>query len=728
MPPDPTDAAPKAAPADPAAAPGGRSLSDQHKNSVKAWIKKLRLALQDDLQAQVTRLGFRRDGKHTPGEKLSLPPADLAIRQRLAALIEHDTASEGNHPKRGFDAVVRELTYTLVNRLVGIKVMEARGLLYLPTPGQPGAEAEPTEVLTLQPDQERSRFLRDFVAAGGSRYKYDDDAEEALLRDGLTAAFDALYDDLGPLFRPDHDYACIWPSHAALANAIRIINTGLVPDAYRAPDFLGWVYQFFNVDEKDRVRGENKGTPRSPYELSVINQFYTPSWVVKVLTDNTLGRLWIQMHPDSALGASGPVPLPHDRSADYPVLANYLIPRTGEKIRFRLVDENGDSHSFKRVRDIRLLDPACGTMHFGQYAFGLFLRMYQEEIEHAGQPGWPAEPSVADPADIPAAILEHNLFGIDIDPRAIQIATLSLLFTAKEAAQKLGRRPDAMRVKPRNLVVAHAVKVDEAELRALVEEVVSFISEDSLRETLCNDLSDGLLKILCYMGELGGLVKVEENVTKILEKWVDERLKADGYKRPTNVAETNNQMNLGGLLAHDASEQTKRALAALDNIESEAHRIRQELLSGLECVASEAANTPRQRLFAEDTARGLRLLELLGQYYDVILMNPPYGSFTKLENAAEDKKFKAELKAMYPCGYQDIYAAFVERATQIIEPEGYIGALVSSTFKTHVSHSKFRTEILLKRNPLVAMLDLGFGILDGATVEAAALVLRGGAL
>jgi len=89
----------------PAVAQGGRSLSDQHKDAVKAWIKKLRLALQDDLQAQVTRLGFRRDGKHTPEEKLSLPAADLAIRQRLAALIEHDTKSEAD-PKRGFDAVV----------------------------------------------------------------------------------------------------------------------------------------------------------------------------------------------------------------------------------------------------------------------------------------------------------------------------------------------------------------------------------------------------------------------------------------------------------------------------------------------------------------------------------------------------------------------------------------------------------------------------------------------
>jgi len=717
-------ASPKSDSAASANAPGGRSLSDQHKDSVKAWIKKLRLALQDDFQAQVTRLGFRRDGKHTPEEKLSLPPADLAIRQRLAALIEHDTVSEGD-PKRGFDAVIRELTYTLVNRLVGIKIMEARGLLYLPTPGQSGAESEPTEVLTLQPDQERSRFLRDFVAAGGSRYKYDDDAEEALLRDGLTAAFDALYEDLGPLFRPDHDYACIWPSHAALANAIRIINTGLIFDAYRAPDFLGWVYQFFNVDEKDRVRGENKGTPRSPYELSVINQFYTPSWVVKVLTDNTLGRLWIQMHPDSALKAKGPVPLPQDRPADYPALADYLIPRTGEKIRFRLIDENGDSHSFKRVRDIKLLDPACGTMHFGQYAFGLFQVMYEEEIKYAGEPGWPAEPSVADLADIPTAILENNLHGIDIDPRAIQISSLSLLFTAKEAAQKLGRRPDAVKVKPRNLVVAHAVKVDEAELRALVERAGSSLGEPKLREKLFAALWGNLR----YVGELGGLVQVQEGVTRVLDEWVDAQAKEKGLtKLLPAIEKKKDQLHFGELVSEVVRDKAGQQELQRTLLEDEALRIRGELLSGLERVATETANNPRQRLFAEDTARGLRLLELLGQAYDVILMNPPYGSFTKLNNTADDKAFKKELKEMYPCGYQDIYAAFIERATQIIEPEGYIGALVSSTFKTNVGHTKFRQQILLKRNPLVSMLDLGFGILDGATVEAAALVLRGGAL
>lgn len=75
----------------------------------------------------------------------------------------------------------------------------------------------------------------------------------------------------------------------------------------------------------------------------------------------------------------------------------------------------------------------------------------------------------------------------------------------------------------------------------------------------------------------------------------------------------------------------------------------------------------------------------------------------------------------------DIYAAFIDRATQLVEPEGYAAALVSRTFVTHTSHERLRTEILLKRNPIVVLLDLGEGILE-ATVHTAALVLRGAAI
>ncbi len=685
--------------------------SDRHKDAVRSWTPRVRKALEEDFTAQLDRLGMRADGRHEPIERMHLPDESKAIRRRVEALLAREVTAEGS-AGRGFANVLRELTYTLLNRLVGLKAMETRGLLFLPPPGDPDADPEPTEVIGLIPGQPRSRYLRDFHDAGGQRYKYADDAETTLLRDGLTAAFRHVTRDIRVLFDPDHECACLWPTHAALVEAIRLINDDLPRDACRAPDFLGWVYQFFNRDEKKRVRDENQGTPRSSWELAVINQFYTPAWVVKALVDNTLGRLWLQMHPDSSLRTTESPPLPGEPRADAPV-ADYLVPRTGEKIRFQRLTETGEVQTFKRACDVALVDPACGTMHFGQYAFALFHRMYLDEIEHAGQDGWPAEPSVEEAADIPAAIIENNLFGVDIDPRAIQIASLSLLLTAKEAALRHGFPPTDVHVKRTNLVVANAVDLGADRLRALIERLGSPAGSSALGARLFETLWDNLR----YVGELGSLVQVRESVTRVLDDWVDAEARSRGITRILQPAHEQ-QLELGDLLTQavrDRAEQLELERAAL---EEEAAKLRRELLTAVEKAAADIVDDPADRLFAEDTARGLKLVQLLSRRYDIAVMNPPYGAFVP--------RVRDFVKAAYPLTSNDIYGAFIDRACQLTEREGYVGALVSRTFVAQVSATKLREEILLKRNPLILMLDLGPGILDDATVEAAAIALHGG--
>ena len=688
-----------------------QALSDSLKEAVKAWVPKVRQALDSEFAAQLDRLGIRRDGKHRPVATMSVPEASIAIRRRIEALVSRESLSEGTH-ERGYENVKRELTYTLLNRLVGLKAMEARRLLYLPPPGQPNAAPEETEVVTPIPDQERSRYLRDFRAAGSGRYKHEDDAEEALLRDGLTSACRFVTGEIRVLFDPDHEYACVWPTHAALTGVLQLINDGLPPDAYRAPDFLGWVYQFFNRAEKKRIRDENKGTPRSSYELAVINQFYTPSWVVKTLVDNTLGRLWLQMHPDSALQPTAPPPMPADRVTDTPV-ADYLVPRTGERIRYQRVTSDGQVATFKRAIDITLIDPACGTMHFGQYAFGLFHRMYLDEIENAGKAGWPTEPSVREPREIPSTILEHNLFGIDIDARAVQIASLSLMLTAKEAALRHGFSPLDVKVRRSNLVVANTVDLGADRLRSLVEHLGSRLGSPELRQRLFETLWDNLQ----YAGELGSLVQVRESVGAVLGEWVESRAREKGLTMFVRK-DSGRQMALGSIFDDLTREEARQLDLERKILEVEAAQLQQELLAAIEAAAGESSADPADRLFAEDTARGLKLLQALSRNYDVAVMNPPYGSFVP--------KSKTFVKAVYPLTANDIYAAFIDRATQLTEPEGYVGGLVSATFVNLKSFEKLRTEILLKRNPLIVMLDLGFGILDDATVEAAALVIHGG--
>ena len=238
--------------------------SDRHKEAVRSWAPRARKVLECDFAAQLDRLGLRADGRHEPLDRMRLPDETKATRRRVEALLAREVQAEGT-AERGFDNVLRELTYTLLNRLVGLKAMETRGLLFLPPPGDPGAPPESTKVIGPVPGQRYSRYLRDFRDAGGQRYKYADDAESALLRDALTAAFRHVTRDIRVLFDPDHECACLWPTHAALVEAIQLINDDLPADACRAPDFLGWVYQFFNRDEKRRIRDENQGTPRSSW-------------------------------------------------------------------------------------------------------------------------------------------------------------------------------------------------------------------------------------------------------------------------------------------------------------------------------------------------------------------------------------------------------------------------------------------------------------------------------
>jgi len=218
------------------------------------------------------------------------------------------------------------------------------------------------------------------------------------------------------------------------------------------------------------------------------------------------------------------------------------------------------------------------------------------------------------------------------------------------------------------------------------------------------------------VGELGSLIQVRESVTRVLDEWVDRQAKEKGLTE-IRTPRGGKQLLLDKVVSelehgHRIQMELERRL-----LEEEAEQIRQELLAGLENLAR-SEDDPAQRLFAEDTARGLKLLEVLSRQYDVVVMNPPYGSFVQ--------KVKDFINAAYKLTKNNIYSVFIERATQLVRSEGYVGALVSSTFVNLKDFEKLRTEILLKRNPMILMLDLGFGILDDATVEVAAIVLKGG--
>lgn len=166
------------------------------------------------------------------------------------------------------------------------------------------------------------------------------------------------------------------------------------------PETLSWCYQYF-LEPEFKLKtfcslGDSK-IKKMPFSFRT--QQFTPRWIADFLAQNTIGRLWLNHHPDSRL------------VRDWP----YLVPDP---------NTNEELKEAKPAREIKVLDPACGTMHLGFSAMKVMEMIYREELENAGKAGWPDTPSVLREEEIRPAILQHNLYGVDIDILALELAVL----------------------------------------------------------------------------------------------------------------------------------------------------------------------------------------------------------------------------------------------------------------------------------------------------------------
>jgi len=208
-----------------------------------------------------------------------------------------------------------------------------------------------------------------------------------------------------------------------LAKLVAAGPAGLPPElvdpalemSWAQPESLGWAYQYAQEKAKEEAyqRLLKQGQKVRTEEIPAVTQIFTPAWIVQFLVQNSLGRLWLEMHPDSRLRADWSWLLPEGQGpqALAPIVAG---PRL--------------------AREIRVLDPACGAMHFGLGAYDLLALCYREELERAGEPGWPDRPSVVEAGAIPEAILTQNLHGLDIDPDVVAVARQALLLKAGTSA------------------------------------------------------------------------------------------------------------------------------------------------------------------------------------------------------------------------------------------------------------------------------------------------------
>lgn len=591
-----------------------------------------------------------------PGAHLS--PGQRIVWEKLVSAIAHKR-SVGASSAEAVAALLREMAFQTLNRFVALKMLEARELVQ--------------ECVSKGED---SSGFKEFCALAPGLVMLPD----AGYRLYVESIFDEMSQEVGALFDRGDVASLLWPRRPALQSLLQIVNAAELECVWGQDETIGWVYQYFNGDdERTQMRAESQA-PRNSRELAVRNQFFTPRYVVQFLTDNTLGRTWVEMtRAESKLAHLDFIVRPEEGFGERPP---------------------------KDPRALRILDPACGSGHFLLYAFDLLLTIYEEawrgEIPPWSESGrtlredYQTEDALR--RAVPALIVERNLHGVDIDPRAAQIASLALWMRAQRAFQERGvGRPERPQIRRTRIVVAEPMPGDAT----LVDEFAG-----SLQPPVLGELLRAMIAKMELAGELGSLLKIEEHlsesVTSARKQYAAlEKELRKGYLPGFQPARARGDLDLSGIDDQHFFEQAEA-----------------RIVDALQAFAASTGGSKgvRRRLFAEDAAQGVAFIELMRTRFDVVLMNPPFG--------AGSLAAKKELTSSYPRTKNDVYAAFVERGIELLVPGGMLGAITSRTGFFLSSFQKWREEILLKEAPPVVFADLGAGVLDSAMVETAAYCLR----
>ncbi len=629
------------------------------RNAIERATQRARRLLTEDFASQLEgTYDILPSGAISPSGGARLPVGEASRYAAIVAAIERKGAS-GLGPAEAVRDYLRDTAFTTLNRFVALKMLEARDLVQqcISRGEQSSGYAEFAGMAPGLP----------LLPAGRGYRLY------------LECLFDELSTEVKVLFDRRDPASVLWPRHAAFEELLEVLNGAELASIWDSDETIGWVYQFFNgADERKKMRDESQA-PRNSRELAVRNQFFTPRYVVQFLVDNTLGRTWLEMHGAGTKLAG---------------TCEYLV---------RPVDEPIGSRPAKDPRDLRILDPACGSGHFLLYAFDLLLTIYEEAwaLQDAAPKSLLTGRTLSDDhpdlsglkAAAPGLIVEHNLHGVDIDARCAQIAALALWLRAQRAYQELGLRAETRpRIRQTHIVIAEPMP-ESPDLAA------TFARE--LERPFQRTLFERMLQEMRLAGELGTLLQVERSLAEDLRRARQQFL----TEQPTLFPDLRPRLEQGELDLSGVTDET-----VFQNAE-------EAILAALRRFAESAGGADaRRRLFAGDAVQGVALIDLVRTRFDVVLMNPPFG--------AASLAAKNEFEKAYPRTKNDIYAAFVERGIQLLHPGGLLGAITSRTGFFLSSFQKWREEILLKEAPPVVFADLGYGVMDAAMVEAAAYCLE----
>jgi type II restriction/modification system DNA methylase subunit YeeA len=431
------------------------------KNFAIAARKKLREAIEQRVYAlgitksETKDIVIHEDRFEIYGDKF--PIKILKLRESLIT----------NISIKGYDQVIEEASYTWFNRFTAIRFMEVNE--YLPSGIRVLSSAEGA---IFEPDIISEALNLDLKLDSDLVYKLQDENKtEELYKYLLVKQCNELGKIMPLVFKELEDYMeLLLPDNLLHEDSvIRDLITSITEKDWKEQvEIIGWLYQYYISEKKDLVFEElKKNIKISKENIPAATQLFTPDWIVKYMVENSLGRLWLETHPSAELK---------------------------QKWKYYLEDaEQKPKEAAITPTDIKFFDPAMGSGHMLVYAFEVFYDIYKSA-------GYPER-------DIPKLILENNLYGLDIDGRAAQMAYFAVIMKARSYNRRIFREEINLNICP------------IAESKDFPREAIDFFADGNL--TLKEQVTY-ILDVFQNAKELGSIVNVNIVDFQAIENRIEE--------------------------------------------------------------------------------------------------------------------------------------------------------------------------------------------------------------